>query len=152
MFIMELFRELNLWCNTRRSDKVYNIYLYKDPETENWIVDVTYGRRGSTLTKVTKCTTCFYHQAYKEFNKLRNAKENKDYAEFNAHTAWAKPKSTKLDYYKLYLKTLAFDQSIDQHALTRVKSLLAGDNESINLGIGVLTNLINKQDGCRISA
>jgi len=148
----QLFHELNLWCTTNRSDKVYNIYLYKDPETENWIVDVTYGRRGSNLTKITKCTTCFYHQAAKEFNKLHTAKANKDYHEFAPNSAWAKPKSTKVDYYKLYLKTLAYDQDIDQHAVIRIKSLLAGDDESVNLGIGVLNNLINKKNGCRRSA
>jgi predicted DNA-binding WGR domain protein len=152
MFIMELFREINLWCNSNRSDKVYNIYLYKGPETQFWTVDVTYGRRGSNLTKLTKCTTSFYYEAYKEFNKLRNAKENKNYTEFGAHVAWAKPKSIKADYYKLYLKTLALDQTFDLATIKRIQSLLESDEESINLGIGVLTTLINKEDGCRISA
>ena len=70
----------SMWDWSHTSDKLYNIFLKKEPLTNNWKVDFAYGRRGRSLktgTKTERPTTLV--EAYAIFEKLKDSKIKKGY-------------------------------------------------------------------------
>lgn len=65
----------SMWNWSNNSDKLYNVFLKKEPLTNNWKVDFAYGRRGRTLktgTKTDRPTT--FVKANAIFEKLKASK------------------------------------------------------------------------------
>lgn len=70
-------KAIYLHCTEGGSDKVYNIFLDDRPNGMGY-VHAENGRRGSTLTPQIKTPQPVpYHEAIKEYNKLKNEKINK---------------------------------------------------------------------------
>lgn len=135
--MQELLREINLWNCKDRHDKVYNIYLYKTPLENKWTVDVTYGRRGSHLTKLTKHKDVSYHEANHHVSKLINEKVAKHYAPIT--NSWVEPESIKKPFFKTYLVELLSKGILKSEEYQRVNSLMNNDDESFNLAVGIIT-------------
>ena len=70
----------SMWNWSSTSDKLYNVFLKKEPLTNNWKVDFAYGRRGRTLktgTKTEKPTS--FVRANAIFENLKESKIKKGY-------------------------------------------------------------------------
>jgi len=68
------------------SDKLYNVFLKKAGEGDQWVVNYENGKRGKSMTVGTKTETPVpYAKALKTFNSLVNSKKNGDshYVESN---------------------------------------------------------------------
>lgn len=143
----ELFTEINLWNNQGRHDKVYNIYLYKKPLTDQWTVEATYGKRGSTLVKTIKAENVNRYTAQKVFEGLKNEKMKKGYSTFSQHVNWAKPASYKVSFFNNYIAQLLGSNLFNLQEYQRIKGLISSDNESFNLAVGIITAK-ELQHGC----
>lgn len=142
-----LLIESNLWCNTNRNDKVYNIYLYKKPLCDSWCVEVSYGRRGSYLTKHVKKENVIYPVAEKVYMKLMNDKLAKGYNRVQSNLDGIVFESIKKTFFSTYVLELYASQLLNEEEYLRVKGMLNSDEESMNLAIGVITNKDLKHGG-----
>jgi bifunctional non-homologous end joining protein LigD len=68
----------NLYYIDARSDKVYNVELVQNA-SEGWDLNISYGRKGSSLQSSTKLEGVEYPKARKAFDKLVTAKLGKGY-------------------------------------------------------------------------
>jgi len=78
---LKLLKSKSLYFKDAKSDKVYEVDLC-EVDSELFVVNFRYGRKGSTLRERTK--TVFpisYEEAVTVFDKLIKSKENKGYAE-----------------------------------------------------------------------
>lgn len=91
--------ETTLFCTEGSSDKVYVATLTAAAPEGTWIVNVQYGRRGSTLTCLTKTPTPVdYEKAKKIYEKLINEKLCKGYHEANGTaTAMSSTDNNRVD-------------------------------------------------------
>lgn len=135
----ELLKEVNLWNYKGRHDKVYNIYLYKKPLTDKWTVEVSYGRRGASPTKLTKIEDASYFSAYEMYCKLYQEKTRGGYDEFPDTASWAKPNSIKKSFFTTYVTELLGSNIFNSQEYQKIKSLMNGDDESFNLAVGIIT-------------
>jgi len=70
----------SMWNWSSTSDKLYNVFLKKQPLTNNWTVDFAYGRRGQTLLTGTKTNEAIsFVKANAIFEKLVASKLKKGY-------------------------------------------------------------------------
>jgi predicted DNA-binding WGR domain protein len=67
-----------LHCQTRGSDKVYDLELVREADG-TYSVNACYGRRGSTLNSAPKCQHTTLDVADREYNKLIEEKLGKGY-------------------------------------------------------------------------
>jgi bifunctional non-homologous end joining protein LigD len=77
--IVSAEEKTNLWYYDNWSDKVYNVFIV-DKGSDKFVVNFTYGRRGSTLNKGTKTPTpVSLEKAQAIYGKLINDKLSKGY-------------------------------------------------------------------------
>lgn len=135
----ELLQEVNLWNNNGRHDKVYNIYLYKKPLADKWTVEVAYGRRGASPTKLTKIEDASYFAANEMFRKLYHEKTRGGYHEFSNRASWGKPNSIKKSFFTAYVTELLCNNIFNSQEYQKIKNLMNSDDESFNLAVGIIT-------------
>ena len=71
---------ITLYYREGSSDKVYHAVI--EPQGEGFVVNIAYGRRGSTMNTGTKTQTPVdYDTAARIFTKLVNEKKTKGYTE-----------------------------------------------------------------------